>query len=268
MWKRRDLKDYAKSFLKKNYWQAFIAVLITLMLTGGAVGSVGSSGITANLDSISNEFMQSGNVVANDDFDFLMQNFYGGSTLARNFVYFGIGALIFSTLAIVVIMIMVGSVANVGLAKFFLNGFKDDVDVKTILFGFNKNDYKPIVKAQFQTGLSIFLWSLLFIIPGLIKSYAYRFVPYLLAEDSSLTPKQAMSQSSQLTRGHKWSIFILDFSFIWWRMLNIVSFGLASLFVAPYIAAVNAKLYNVLASKDSGEYEFLDFNSETYVTKV
>lgn len=267
MWKRRDLKLYAKSFLKKNYWSAFIAVLITLMLTGGAVGSGATSNFTTNLDNLSNEVTFQDDFIVNDDFDFLMPSFYANSTFAKAVIIFGLVAVLASIIAVAIIMIMVGSVASVGLSKFFLNGFKGDVDVKTLLFGFNKEDYKPIVKAQFRTWLSIFLWTLLFIIPGLIKSYAYRFVPYLLAEDPSLTPKQAMNQSSELARGHKWSIFVLDISFIWWHLLTLVTFGLSNFFVAPYIAAVDAKLYNVLTNQDSGEYEFLDFNSETYVSK-
>jgi len=112
----------------------------------------------------------------------------------------------------------------------------------------------PIIKAQGLAFLSILLWTFVFIIPGIIKGYQYRYVPYLLAEDTSLSPKEALSKSKQMTMGHKLDIFVLDLSFILWNLLGLLTFGISAYFVAPYVEATNARLYNVL--KDGTDMQF------------
>lgn len=104
------------------------------------------------------------------------------------------------------------------------------------------------------------LWSLLFIIPGFIKSYSYRYVPYILAENANLNPKETISKSMSLTNGHKWDIFIFDVSFFWWNILAFITFGVSNLFVAPYIEATNTRLYKVLSNPEDPEIEFVDTN--------
>ena len=79
-----------------------------------------------------------------------------------------------------------------------------------------------------------------------MKGYQYRYVPYLLAEDPSLAPNEALSKSKQMTMGHKLDIFVLDLSFILWNLLGLLTFGISAYFVAPYTEATNARLYHVL----------------------
>lgn len=253
MWTRRELKAQAKSFLRNHYWQAFIVVLITALLAGGALNlEVPFSGGGFNQEAIFDGSMNFDNPDA----------IFNSAAGQMNTVLFAFGttfALVLIFLSLV-LLITVGYVVQVGQARFFLDGFKGDVNVSKLLSGFNKEEYWPIVKAQFRTGLYIFLWSLLFIIPGIIKAYAYRYVPYILADDSTLSPSEAISKSVEMTDGHKWSIFVLDLSFFWWNMISLFTFGLSSFFVAPYVEATNARLYNVLSDKVDLEYEFVDFN--------
>ena len=90
----------------------------------------------------------------------------------------------------------------------------------------------------------ITLWSLLLVIPGIIKSYEYRMVPYLLAEYPEMRRKDVFQKSKEMMYGQKWKAFLLDWSLFFWDYLSILTFGLAGIFfVYPYEHAVNAELY-------------------------
>jgi len=91
-----------------------------------------------------------------------------------------------------------------------------------------------------------FLWFLLLIIPGIVALYAYRMVPYILADNPNIGYKRAVQLSVEMTRGHKFHIFGMDLSFIGWLLLGLIAFGVGVLFVLPYINATNAELYAVL----------------------
>ena len=91
---------------------------------------------------------------------------------------------------------------------------------------------------------------LLFIIPGIVKSYEYMMIPYLLAEHPEMTRQEAFAESKQMMDGNKWDAFVLDLSFIGWFILEKISFGLAGLFfVRPYYETVFAELYEANKQK-------------------
>ena len=103
---------------------------------------------------------------------------------------------------------------------------------------------------MFFRGLYTFLWSLLFIIPGIIKSYEYRMIPYLLAENPEMDMEEAFSLTRQMMTGDKANTFILDLSFIGWNLLSALTLGILSIFyVNPYQHLTNAQLYEVLLQK-------------------
>lgn len=97
---------------------------------------------------------------------------------------------------------------------------------------------------MFLRGLYIFLWSLLLFIPGIIKSYEYRMVPYLLSECPQMGSSEAFRVSKEMMYGQKMEAFILDLSFIGWEILSVCTCGLVGLFfVNPYKYATNAELF-------------------------
>lgn len=103
---------------------------------------------------------------------------------------------------------------------------------------------------MFLTKLLIALWSLLFLIPGIYKTYQYRMVPYLLAENPDLDYDRVLSMSKMMMNGEKWNAFILDLSFIGWEILSIFTcLILAIAYVSPYIAHTKAGLYILLREK-------------------
>lgn len=95
------------------------------------------------------------------------------------------------------------------------------------------------------------LWTLLLIIPGIVKSYEYRLVPYILSEEPYLPSDEVISKSRDMTDGHKWDMFVLDLSFLGWHLLGYLFFGIGSIFVHPYEQATYAKLYDTLSGSDS-----------------
>ena len=94
------------------------------------------------------------------------------------------------------------------------------------------------------------MWSLLFIIPGVIKGYEYRMIPYLLAENPALSKKEAFALSKQMMDGEKFNAWVLDLSFIGWNILSAFTCCILAIFyVAPYQNLTNAQLYAVLKQK-------------------
>ena len=105
---------------------------------------------------------------------------------------------------------------------------------------------------MFWREIKIFLWSLLFVIPGVIKSYEYSMVPYILAENPQMPTDRAFELSKLMTRGEKWKIFVLDLSFLGWKILGVLCCGIGGIFLAPYIEATYAELYQVMREKALG----------------
>lgn len=95
------------------------------------------------------------------------------------------------------------------------------------------------------------LWSMLFVIPGIVKSFAYSMAPYVLAENPTMTAREALRVSKEITKGHKFEIFVLQLSFFWWHLLGMITFGLAYIYVVPYINATMANFYNSIKSAEA-----------------
>ena len=90
------------------------------------------------------------------------------------------------------------------------------------------------------------LWSLLFVIPGIVMSYAYSMSFYILKDNPELSANEARKQSIEMMRGNKWRLFCLDFSFIGWSLLSILTFGILMLWVTPVMQASHAAFYESL----------------------
>ena len=87
--------------------------------------------------------------------------------------------------------------------------------------------------------LYVFLWSMLFIIPGIIASYRYRFAVYNLCENPDMGVMEAISMSKAQTAGYKGDLFLLDLTFIGWNLLCSLTLGILSIWIAPYIIQTN-----------------------------
>ena len=137
---------------------------------------------------------------------------------------------------------LLGGVLQMGYADFLLKQH----DGKEVRFGdlFSKFDYFGTGFAQyFLRTLYQVLWSLLFIIPGIIKGYSYAMTPFILAENPNLTASQAISLSQDMMDGHKADLFYLDLSFIGWALLATLTLNLGNIALNPYRNAAYAAFY-------------------------
>ena len=238
MWTRKELKARGKVAFKANYWRSvFIAFLATLL--------VGTASSTA-----SGEYAQSAATGESAEFENAITDALNGVDPAVALAGLAVMAVILLAVIVVavVIDIFVLNPLSVGCNNFFLENRRNhDTGIGAIEHGF-KHNYKNCVAAMFKTKLFIALWGLLFIIPGIIKSYQYYLVEYILSDDPSISSKDAMLKSKELMHGNKWKTFILELSFILWDMLSGITFGLVGLFyVNPYKEATKAELYIALA---------------------
>ncbi len=152
---------------------------------------------------------------------------------------------------------------EVGIKRFFVQNLKADANLREICYAFDHN-YMNCVKILFFRDLYVFLWTLLFIIPGIIKAYEYRMVPYIIGENPQISKEEAFAQSDILMRGNKWNTLVLDLSFLGWYILNGMTLGILGIFyVNPYVNQTNAALYKKLKAMRIEEKQ--PINTDYYV---
>ena len=132
----------------------------------------------------------------------------------------------------------------VGVKRFFTVNAFEKADFSEVGFAFKDGRYMNIVKVMFMKNLFIFLWTLLFVIPGIIKTYEYFLVDYIITEDPTLSWQEALDQSKEMMNGYKMDTFVLQLSFIGWILLGgCTCYILYVAYVAPYMSATEAELF-------------------------
>ena len=246
MWKRADLKERGKIAFQRNYWRCVLVSFVLMLFTYGSSGSVRTT-IGEDNDISYN----SSHTEIYEDYEGILSGEQSGDhegTIA-SWILGGIAAIILSGVVIVMVLldVFVFQPLEIGGCRFFLENAYGTADAGKLLFAFKSGYYGKVVLTLFLRGLYIFLWTLLFIIPGIIKSYEYRMVPYLLADCPQMSRKDAFRISKEMMQGQKMDAFILDLSFIRWHLLSAVTCGLAEIFyVSPYVNATNAELFLAL----------------------
>lgn len=232
----RSFRERARNALKGNWGSAIIAALVA-SVCGADSGGVSFSFEFNESDFEGFEGTELGNL--SEQLDMLFEQ-HGGAILA-----FFSGFVLFA-LVMGAVMFCLGSIVSVGYQKFNL----DLVDGKRVsigtLFTYFKH-WKNAILANLLSTLYIFLWSLLCGIPGIIASYKYSMVPYILAENPDLRPQEALDRSAALMNGNKLSLFCLHLSFIGWHLLCILSCGLGYIWLTPYINASVADFYREIS---------------------
>jgi len=231
MWSITQVKEAAKDYLWDSYWLAFALCLVAGVLTSA------------------------GNI----SFQFTMPMMPFGEepeAIALFLVFSGV-FMIISLVLWAFSMAFIAFISNplfVGQKRYFVVGGLTGENKFGYLFSvFKRGEYLAVVKTMILKDLFVGLWTLLFIIPGIIKGYAWRMVPYILAQDPTMPYKEALQLSERMTDGEKLSMFVLDLSFIGWWLLGTLACGIGSLFVVPYYEATWTQLYFVLSEKIEGE---------------
>lgn len=272
MWTRGQLKSKAKASLKGNYWKVILVTIIVIVLGGSSV----NSGIKFEMPSLESSALFNGMVdgyqenetdIFDDDMDdFAIDENYDGeddfitedefifeedmyplAAIIGIVIVSVIGILLIAAVVSFVIKVFITCPIEVGTKRFYRMNLEKPAEVKEVLYAFDSN-YMNIVKVLFFRELYVLGWSLLFVIPGIVKSYEYLMVPYLLAENPDLTRQEAFALSKQMMMGNKWKAFVLNLSFIGWNILSGVTLGILDIFyVKPYKALTFAALYEELS---------------------
>lgn len=264
MFSRSELKYRAKQAFKKNYGLSVLVALILAFIGGSLVTSSGNSVVrdrvfdsSPSIPSFSSkedekiykeifgkdsEIISEGRFIPEESRSFF-SDIPGVSFFTSAFTAL-VAIILFIALIIGIFLnALVFNPLKVGCTRFFILNADSYPSLKELGFAF-KTNYWNVVKVMFITDVYILLWSLLFIIPGIIKGYSYHLVPYLLAENPDMTAKEAIDLSREIMDGYKFSTFILDLSFIGWNLLELITFGLSGvLYSNPYYYATHSELY-------------------------
>ena len=111
-----------------------------------------------------------------------------------------------------------------------------------------QDDFGGTFLIGFLSQLFVALWSLLFLIPGIVKSYAYSMAYYVKLDHPDYGWKACIDESRRLMNGHKWEKFVLDLSFLGWILVGVLCLGVGTLWVTPYMAATEAQFYEYVRS--------------------
>lgn len=143
------------------------------------------------------------------------------------------------------IFLLLGGPVRQGLCRYLLDLFQRDHPRFSTLFS-QFDRYTDGLCLLLLQRLFIFLWSLLFLIPGIIAAYRYAMAPFIMAEDPECTASEAIRRSKEMMNGHKFDLFCLHLSFIGWALLCAFTFGIGYIFLNPYTNAADASFYREL----------------------
>ena len=222
-----DFRRIARESLNGK-WGIALGTGLVAALLGGTIGSGGAS-VTANSAGVQQR-ISSGE---------LESIFYSDTFrhLLPLILIIGAIAAVWS-----LVMLVLGGAVSLGYARFNLNL----VDGQPPRFDDLFSEFHRIWPAfclKFLTGLFVVLWSLLFIVPGILASFSYAMAPYILTENPDMTAREAIAASKEMMRGNRWRLFCLGFSFIGWAILAALTLGIGTLWLRPYEEAAHAAFY-------------------------
>ena len=237
-----DFRRIARNALT-NKWLIAVAVGLVASILGG-IGSNGPE-FKVNIDgsNISMNFNLAGQTIYSTGTNGGLNSEVGA------FIVGSLGFIMIAALFMAVIYFVLGSIVGVGYAKYNLNLVdKKNAAFETLFEYFSH--WKTTTIARLLRALYVFLWSLLFIIPGIVAGFSYAMTDYILAEDPELTADEAISQSKSIMMGNKWRFFCLQFSFIGWDILATLAFGIGHLWLTPYKQAAYAAFYREVSGTE------------------
>lgn len=262
-WNREELKKRSRAVLHTHYWRiVFITVLLSLLFDSGSI-------VSGTIHPFFNKINQSTGTLQETSAEERIfpykqmeswlqkvKNIFEREKSYRGIAFLGIVIMALVVLTIILsitgilIEIFIINPIYVGAMRFYIRSFDTTPRFKEIFHAF-ENRYKNVVGIMLLRDLYTILWALLFIIPGIVKSYEYSMVPYLLAESPGMKANEAFAISRQMMDGQKWKAFVLDLSFLGWEILSVMTFGiLGFFFVTPYNKLTSVALYRRLRGAD------------------
>lgn len=233
---RAELKSRAKECLRHYYWWAFLACLIAGLLGGG--NNIGNFKFNASTSAKANSGA-AGNRVGEAISDAVSPQFLVGAVVVFLVIFAIIWVIGF------VWGTFVGGPVRVGCCRYFMESREnmESAGIGRLFYAFEGGKYGNVVKTMFMRNLFTFLWTLLLVIPGIIKAYQYYLVPYILQDQPQMDYRDALDLSKDMMDGYKWNLFVLQLSFIGWELLGAMCCGVGMAFVVPYEEATFAEFY-------------------------
>lgn len=261
-WTISEIKRRGRDTVFSGYWKCVLAGFIMMIVTGGF------STVNLNINNFNNYNSSNGlSSITESSGSMNISDLFGVPAAEETMetynemiseltslgpaLYILIGTFVVLMFIVLVISFVISAFLllplSSGCQKFFAESSrKRSYTISDIAYSFS-GQYLNVVKTLFLMDIKIFLWSLLLIIPGVIKSYEYRMIPYIIADDPDIPSAEAFARSRDMMRGNKWHSFLFDLSFIGWIFLSIFTCGLLAIFyVRPYMMASDAELYLVL----------------------
>lgn len=203
MWDRTILKSNAKTALQGHFWTAYAACAVVALITGAF--NLTSQYTERRIHPFTADFF----------------------TVAQSYNFWE-----WWRIPDCLTIIFIGMPLAVGLARFFVRNRFGSTDFSNVFSGFRDN-YTGTLASMFVTCLFIGLWSLLLVIPGIIKALEYSMVPYILSDNPSMPGSRAREISSMMTNGEKGAIFVLGLSFIGWFLVAAIAVATLNWFLWP-----------------------------------
>lgn len=222
MFDRKRIKATGKERFKANYWYSVITAFIFNLFFVSS-----SAAVSNKKDEITTSFGENGEADA--------------AALVAALVVLGVLATTFTIMFIIKLFLL--NPLKVGCNRFFLVNQDEKAALSEIGHSF-KTGYINSALGLFLTDIIIGLAYCLFVIPGCILTYSYRLVPYILADDPTVSAVDALKKSRAMMNGYKWKAFVYDLSFIGWFLLAAITCGILNFFyVSPYKYNADAALY-------------------------
>lgn len=286
MWNRKELKKNARKAFRKNFWRVVgICLLVGFIAAGMRVTHHvdnaaqhfigGRFEIPTNAQIMNDLYLnirQRNAPEHNETLELLgevytpkkgaLAHIYNRITEDKSVLYGFVNAMddiLFKNRAtqgmiilsgVILLLLFLAFISNVllvGQCRFLLeNRSYGQVKLGRLLFPWRVKRWKKTAFTMFERSFLIFLWDLT-VVGGIIKRYSYKMIPYILAENPDIGHREAFALSRKMMDGNKWNAFLLDLSFLGWRILNIFTFGiLRYVWINPYTETAYAELYSVL----------------------
>ena len=234
-----DFRLISRNALRGKWLTAVIAGLVASLL-----GGIASNGPEINLN------LDSHHPTLN--LDYCGQTLFstGGPSPEMEALFVG-GAvyILLAVVAMAIIGLILGSVIEVGYSRFNLNLVDGGTPSIDTLFSYFSH-WKTTTVARLLQMVYILLWTLVFIIPGIMATYSYAMTNYILAEQPELSASEAITLSKQLMNGNRLRLFCLHLSFIGWEILCAFTLGIGNLWLTPYKQAATAAFYREISGTE------------------
>lgn len=218
---RKELKSNARACLKGKWGTAILACVIFSLLIGGSGGTAATS---SGVD-YSNIHIDTGLAAA----------------------VFSIGFLVI--LGIVIVLSIVFSPVMLGYTSFNLRLSNGESPTVGELFSLYKNNILRSFLFIVLKNVLVLLWSLLFLVPGIVAHYRYAMAEYIMVQNPNISGREAIARSKEMMKGHKGELFVLRLSFLGWALLSVFTLGIGLLWLVPYMNQTETQFFRRLSAE-------------------